>query len=258
MVAPGRWEEFANRLLPRWLRGTWMDRLWTALLHGPIELLDQDKIEAAKVGLVQHGPDDAVDYYARERQLERIEAGAGETTEALRTRAAAAWDFWTGVSTTTGLRDAIRLYTGLAGLEVYDCNEQGDDWLGGDAALADGEDDNYDNWSRHFIVIPASSHSWTRPTVGPGLVVGPGLMVGLTMTQEELSRIRRAYRRHRPSHMVGGDIYVLFDGTTAAAVLSAHDASADFSRLPLHRQMVGYQPHGMTVGPSMIVGYEFT
>lgn len=255
MVDPGRWETFANKLLPRWLRGTWMDRLWTALLHGPIDLLDQAKIEAAKVGLVEHGPDDAVDHYARERQLERID---GESTEALRTRALEAWEFWEGVSTGTGLRDAIRLYTGLAGLEVYDCNTIGDDWLSGWAPLSDGEDNNTDNWSRHFIVIPASSHSWTRPVVGPGLTVGPGLMVGLTMTSDELSRIRRAYRRHRPSHMVGGDIYVLFDGTSAAAVLSAHDASADFSRLPLHRQMVGYEPHGMTVGPSLIVGYEFT
>jgi hypothetical protein len=255
VVATGRLEAAANRLLPRWMRGGWFESLWTAVLHGPLELLDQDKVNAVNVGLVERCPADAVRYHAAERQLERL---AGESDEALRIRALEAWTFWSEMAPTGKLTDAITLYTGLSGVRVYVCNTQSDDWLAGYVPLADGEDDNTDNWTRHFVVIPASGHPWTRPVVGPGLTVGPGLMVGLTMTQVELSRIRRAYRRHRPAHMVGGDIYVLFDGTTPASVLAAHDASADFSRLPLHRQMVGYGPHGMTVGPHLIVGYEFT
>jgi hypothetical protein len=255
-VANGRWEEVALRMLPRWLRGDWMDRLWLHLIHGPLDTLDQARDDAMSCGLVEVAPDDAVPYHARERQLEQID---GESVGALRERAVDAWEFWEGVTTTAGLEAAIQLYTGLgADLRVFDCNGLSDAWLDGYVGMAGGEDQNLDNWTRHFIVIPASAHSWTRPVVGPGLEVGPGLMVGLTMTQVELSRIRRAYRRHRPSHMVGGDIYVLFDGTTATAVLGNHEQSTDFSRLPLHRQMVGYEPHGMTVGLALVGGHEFT
>lgn len=255
MVATGRLEAAANRLLPRWMRGVWFDKLWTALLHGPLEALDQDKVNAVNVGLVERCPADAVRYHAAERQLERLE---GESDEALRTRAQGAWGFWSELAPTSKLVEAVELYTGLSGITIYAFTV--DDWYLGEGHPANGGDDNNDeNWSRHVIIIPAAAHSWTRPVVGPGLTVGPGLMVGLTMTQSELSGIRRAYRRHRPAHMVGADIYVIFDAATAADVLADHDdASADYSRLPLHRQMVGYGPHGMAVGPHLIVGYEFT
>lgn len=255
-MEPGRYEDYAKRLLPKWMRGPWLDKLWTAILWGPIDLIDVDREEAAKAALVEHCPDDAVEVHARERLLEPI---VGESIAALRERVKSAWTFWSELGPTAKLQEALRLYTGLPGLRVYDCNTQGDDWLGGYAGLSDGEDANAANWSRHFIVVPKSSHSWERPAVGAGLVVGPGLMVGLTMTQTELSRIRRAYRRHRPAHMVGGDIYVDFEpGNDPDAIAALHDGSADFSRLPLHRQMVGYGPHGMTVGPTLIVGQEFT
>ena len=246
----GRWQKYAEQLLPRWLRAAWMDRLWKALLYGPIELLDDDKIEAAKVGLLSHAPQDAVDHYARERQLDRLD---GESTEQLRERALDAWTFWSELGPNYKLVEAFNLYTGLQAT-LWAARHWVDGYTGGVS-----DDDNADNWSRHWLVVELGSHPWTRPVVGPDLVVGPGLMVGVTMTETELSRIRRTYRRHRPSHMVGAELYIIFDATPGASVAAVnHAASSDYARIPLHRQMVGYVPLGMTVGPSMVVGHTYT
>ncbi|MGL4442660.1 MAG: hypothetical protein ACRCU1_03475 [Alsobacter sp.] len=207
--------------------------------------------DAANQAFIEYCADDAVPYHMRERLLEPVE---GETIAAQRVRAQGAWDFWTGVATTPGLQDTIRLYTGLSALDVWPFN--GDNvkasWVTGYVSGIN-DDNNTDNWSRHAITI-AQPHPWDVPVVGPGLVVGPDLMVGLTMTLTELKQIRRAWRRHRPAHMVGLIIYVILDGSPGEDLQTDHSA-APVVKLPLHMTAVGYPATGATVGAGLRVGH---
>ena len=195
-----------------------------------------------------------VDKHGASRLLERLDS---ESTDAYRERIVAAWDFWSGVGTATGLQDALRLYIGCDALYLFAVQPNADDWTAG-AAYSD-EDSNADNWSRHAMVI-GQPHSWVREAVGTGLVVGPDLMVGLSMTESELKRIRRIYRKHRPAHMCGIEMFILLDATDPIAVQLAHDAAdPEVVRIALGpAPMVGYLSHSMVVGSSMAVGVPIT
>lgn len=250
----GVYADFFQARLPRWLRGRWADAM-TSVVGGVFDALNSSAKDAANQAFIEYCADDAVPFHMRERLLEPVD---GETVAAQRIRAKGAWDFWTGVATTTGLQDAIRLYTGLEALEVWPFN--GDNvtaaWVTGYVAGIN-DDDNTDNWSRHAITI-AQPHPWEVPVVGPSLVVGPDLMVGLTMTRTELSRIRRAYQKHRPAHMVGLIIYVILDTTPGEDIQTSRVAATDVVRLPLHMTAVGYPATGATVGPGLRVGHAHT
>ena len=248
------YEDFFKARLPRWLRGKFADRLATVLGGGCDALVASAK-DAANQAFVEYCADDAVPYHMRERLLEPLE---GETIAAQRVRVAGAWDFWSGLGPTTALRDAIRLYTGLTALDVWPFN--GDNtasaWVTGYVAGIN-DDNNTDNWSRHAITI-AQPHPWDVPVVGPGLIVGPDLMVGLTMTLTELRGIRRAWRRHRPAHMVGLVIVVILGGKAGEDVRADHAVTADVVKLPLHMTAVGYPATGATIGPGFQVGHAHT
>lgn len=244
------YERWVLARLPRWLKGTWGEPWWRVAI-GMLDLTLEAAKQAAQSGLVEMAPADAVEAHARMRLLERL---PWETIEALRVRSLGAWDFWSGLGNTAGLRDVLRLYSGASALEVFD--QAVDGWVTNGTGASD-DDTNADNASRHVIVVP-QPHAWERPLVGPGLVVGPDLIVGITMTGAELRRIRGAYRKHRPANMIGWDIWVLFDGSAASALLADHTDSSDFIRLPLHRALVGNEHHGMTVGNFLVVGQEFT
>lgn len=246
------YEDFGQARLPRWLRGRWGDA-FTSIVFGSFDALILAAKDAAKQAFVTTCADDAVAEHGADRLLEPLD---GETTAAYRLRIQDAWTFWSELASTTKLRDAIRLYTGLDALFVYPMNADNttDAWADGFVTGPD-DDGETDNWSRHAIVI-AAPHPWTRPVVGPDLVVGPGIMVGLTMTISELSRLRRAYRKHRPSHMVGITAVVLMDATAPDDFRVDHSVTTDLVRLPLHATMVGYPHHG-TVG-QLVVGNVFT
>lgn len=250
-MARETYENWALRRMPRWLRGDALDK-FSSLVFGQFDLVYQAARSAISATFITAAPVDSIDYHGASRLLERLD---GESDEQYRTRIVGAWDFWSGLGTTTGLRDALRDYVGTTGLEVYAVNTQTDDWLGG--TLNSDEDAETDNWSRHAVVIPAP-HSWVREAVGPGLEIGPDLMVGLSMTESELKRIRRIYRKHRPAHMCGIEVYVVMDATSAAAVLADHTA-ADSVRIALGpAPMVGYLSHGMIVGATLVVGAPIT
>lgn len=233
--------------------GTWIEKLLT-VWGGAMDVYRDAAIAAVYVSLPELCPDDAVEHHARARLLARI---PGESIAALRARVLDAWNFWSNLGPTEDLQDALRLYTGLTSLVIFD--QANDDWQAG--AVADGDDANGDNASRHVIVVP--SHPYVRPPVGPDLVVGPDTLVGISMTATQLSWLRWAYRFHRPANMVGIDVWFCFGSTDANEVLTTH--GGDVTRLPLQRTMVGYQSngvggatHAMVVGPHMVVGKEYT
>jgi hypothetical protein len=248
----------------RWLRDVWHDKLWTVLFGGLDPVIDGGKVgeKCAFVSVAGHPedecPDDAVPYHGRARLMHQT---PWESLGAYRLRIKDAWSSWgnMGPKTVTvdgetyGLRDTIRHYTNLPDLEIYDLAN--DNWLGG---AGSGEDGTGTNWSRVAIVIP-QPHDWEVPVVGPGLVVGPETLVGIDMTASELSNIRRSFRDHRPAHVIGIDIYVVFDATTPAALLADRSLTTEYVRIPLGPMpLVGYVNHGMVVGQGCIVGHEFT
>jgi hypothetical protein len=250
MTVPESLEGVGFAATPPWLRGPWATKLLT-VVYGIFDVANQANREAAKLGLVAECADDAIDDHAEERMIERL---PGETTAALRLRLVDAWRTWTTSGTTLGLRTILRTYLGAPTLEVYDFAN--DAWYDG-AALTGFDDDERANWSRLALVVP-QPHPWTRPVVGPGLIVGPDLLVGITMTGSELSRLRRAFRRYAPAHMVSIGLEVIMDATSAAAHLADHATTSDVVRMPVDTGMVGYAQHGMVVGPGLIVGYRYT
>lgn len=250
-LPPETYLEAALRLMPRWMRGENFDKLWTSAF-GMFDLANSMARQAALQASIRTCADDAVPYHIRARLMEPIES---ETVDEVRDRGDGAWDFWTELGNTAGLQNALRVYMEEPGIYVYD--EASDGWITGGIGESYGDDTTADNASRLAIVVE-QPHRWEVPVVGPDLVVGPETLVGITMTRTELSRFRRVFRKHRPSHLVGTEIVIIFDSTTAADILATRDATADLIRLPLQCTMVGYQIHGMTVGPALKVGQEFT
>lgn len=256
------YEEFLRGLLPPWLRGPTAEKLTTTISFMVDAFLSAAKA-AARAHLLSDCPPDAVEHHIRARLLERI---PDEPIEALRARGLQAWTFWAElhrrrtVSAPSGLEAMLRTHLGLSGVWVFD--QANDDWQAG--AIADGDDANADNASRQAIVIE-QPHQWERPICG-AVVCGPQTLVGITMTRSELSRIRGLYRKHRPANMIGLDIWVLFDSTTAEDILGNHDATSAYDgeaiRLPLLCSLAGYQGNGahhhMQCGDLCIVGREFT
>lgn len=238
-------EDYAFRLLPRWMRGTWCDRIMVQLFGTMDGLVDASK-DAAKCGLVSECPPDALEYHGVTRLMERK---SGETDESFRLRLMDAWNHWSGSGTKSGLQAILSFYSGCSGLTIYD--ERNDSWF--DGATGSFDDSNDSNWSRLWVVIP-QPHTWTRPLVG-GVTVGPEQIVGITMTGSELSQIRRVFRKYRPAHVTGAELFVVFDSTPAANVLAGHGVTAELVRMPLHVTMVGYPIP--TVGV-LSVGYVYT
>jgi len=254
VAAPTHYADFLRKRMLAAQDGAW-GRKWVAIVGGLVDTVVAGAKQAAKSRFVADCPDDALAYHARDRMIDTID---GETYQQLRTRLLATWDTWAGMGPSLGLMVYLRDVLSLPGLYLY--SVQGPAVLGGWLAgsVGGGTDDaNADNWSRHAIVI-GDPHPWEQPIVGPDLEVGPGLMVGITMTESELSRIRRVYRQKRGAHMVGIDLFVQFDATAPSAIRAQHDITAAMVRIPLHRAMVGYPNHGMTIGPSLVVGQEFT
>jgi hypothetical protein len=248
------YEEYAFGRLRVWGRGANADKFST-VVYGIADLAKDGAFEANLVGLVKHCPTDAVEEHGRARMLEKL-SDSFESLQAFRNRCIEAWDFWAGVTTTEGLEDCLILHgeNQYNRLEVVDISNDG--WLNGYVNGSWGEDDNADNWARVNVIIP-QPHPWTIPVVGTGSICGPDTMCGLTMTSNELSNIRRTFRKHRPAHIAGIGIDVLLDSTTASDYLNDHGVTTDIVRLPLLGLACGYGAHGAQCGVA-ICGQVFT
>lgn len=244
------------RLTPIWFRGPVADKVST-VIYGMIDVLKRAVREAARAGLIETAPDDAIPYHGRARMIDPVD---GESAGSWRERLLDAWAFWGGsetvqnVSTKPGLQDALRLYMKLpTQLFVYDVLAGGDDWLSG---AGPDEDSNLELSSRLVIVIE-QPHLWEVPIFGPGLFFG-SFIWGITMTESELHRVRKYFQMFRPAHMVGLELWVIMDATSADDLRQSRAASSDFVRIPLHGQFFGYPTTGTTFGPNWIFGQAWT
>lgn len=238
-------EGWWRRRAPRWFRRQDDDvgDRWITALGGMLDLVRNGARLAARAGLVERCPDDAVPFHGTQRRIEPL--NASETIDAWRARLVDAWDHW-DCGTTAALEALLGLYAGCTATLYDQANHA---WFDKNFDAGYG-DDNGDNWSRASLVL--TGHSWVREAIGPGLEVGPETVVGLSMTGTELRRIRRVWREKRPAHVIGADLVVVLDATPAADVLADHNYSTgtyDLFAIALgpHR-LIGYQHHGMTVG----------
>ncbi len=246
------WQTWLEGRLPRWLLQPFGLR-FTSTFAGLLDAYEEGARQATLQGFVELCDDGAVEHHARARNLERL---PDETLPALRIRALGAWDFWSTIHRSTELAAYFALVLGIdeSSVTVYD--QANDDWQAG--AVADDDDSNADNAARHAVVI-TQPHPWERPEVGEDVIVSAETLLGTTMRSSELSRLRRAYQKHRPGNLVGIDAFVVFDAATAEDIRTDHEpAGVDLIRLPLHGAMVGYSHHGTIVGPTARLGRRFS
>lgn len=234
-------ERAFSEAVPQFLGGSGVGK-WGTLFGQAVGFVIDNLIEgtkqAARAGMVHLAPPDSMQAHADARLIEPYD---GETAEALRERLIAVWDHWTDSSSSSAIRDKLIAYTGATDMIVQTPAVEGINLDSGDA-------------SRIWVICGnGGTLPWTQPVVGPGLVVGPSLMVGISMTERELHRIRRLVRRYKPANLTGAEFIVSF--STTAALWAGAD---QLIRIPLQAQMVGYGSSEMTVGPSLIVGYEYT
>lgn len=260
---PFRYTDRFWNLAPPWLRNRWLSK-FGQVVAGAMDLVRFGAEEATRASLLEYEnangerrfpPDDAVPHHAAASAIDPVD---GESVGSWRERVLGRWEFWENVTRKGPFQDAMRLYMKLpTQLFVYDyilASEGGDEFQSGSGGA--GDDANLDYASRLAIVIE-QTHGWVRPVVGPGLVVGPNLMVGLSMTQNELSRLRKYFLAFRPPNCVGTDAWIIMDSTPAEDLLNDHTAAgSEVIRIPLQGQFVGYSY--MVVGGSLVVGQAFT
>lgn len=254
----GPYETFLRGLVPPTMRGKTITKIVTTI-GSTLDACNEAGQAALRAGHIETTPLDGIEPHARARLLDRW---PGETLEQLRYRASKAWEFWTTLhrrrtnERASGLETLLRDALKLSNVWVYD--QANDGWF--NAPLIVGCDSNAENASRQNVVI-GQPHPWTRPVVGPGLVIGPNLLVGITMLGDELRFLRSLYRKHRPANLIGVDAWVILDSTPPEDLVNYHDAG-EVVRFPLMVSLVGYAEggatHGMVVGPNMIVGKEWT
>ncbi len=244
------WQTWLEGRLPRWLKGTFGLR-FTSTFAGLLDAYEEAARQATLQGLVELCDDGAVEHHARARNLERL---PDETIPALRLRALGAWDFWSSIHRSAELAAYLALVLGIDASSTTVFDQANDDWQAG--AVADDDDANADNAARHAVVI-TQPHPWERLEIGDPEVIGPDELIGVTMGATELSRLRRAYQKHRPGNIVGIDVFVAFGGETAEDIRTDHKPVGDLVRLPLHAAMVGYSHHGEVIGDDAIIGRKF-
>lgn len=231
--------------------GKWATR-WGQAVGFTFDSLADGMRQGVKAGFVALAPTDAVPFHADMRLIEQI---PDETIEALRLRLLDAWDHWGLSGNAFDLAEKLKAYLkvgdGAGNLAVY--SPAFDGWATDDIATAGA--------SRLWVVIGddgSSNHCpWTQPVIGSGVAVGSGGLVGITMTEEELHRARRIFKKYRPTHMVGAELIVAFDAEPVD-ILADVDATANKVRIALQAPMIGYGSSSGTIGPATSVGVPFT
>lgn len=222
------YERWIGVNLPPWLLGEWGQKFRVAV--GGI--LDAAALgttggigEASRAHFVADAPQDALPLHLTDRWIPSV---AGETLEALRERLQEGWNGFANLGPNAGLKAFIDAATGVS-CTIYDVANDG--WLTG-YQPSNLEDDNTDNWSRFWLVIP-QPHPWSPTIFDPLLQFGPDATFGLDITQSELALLRHSVQQYRPAHMLPVEAWIITDSTTPAALKANHTVTANVYRFPL-------------------------
>lgn len=243
----GTYVDFLSGIINEPLKGPW-GKKWINVVGGLFDYSVELTKIARSCGHIVDCPDDAVPYHATERRIEPI--SDAENTAAWRERIADAWSFWSG-SSKEHIRDHLRLYLEEESIEIFTVL---DGWLDG---APSGWDTNQDFWQRFWVVVP-KPHRWEPLVVGPNTVVGPQTVVGITMTKDELSKLRH-HARKKTGHMMPVEAIVCFEpGVTAQILLEDHEpGNYEFIRIPLCAPHIGYVGANV-VGEGLVIGQMYT
>lgn len=221
------YESWLETVLPPWAQGEWGSRLRVAL-GGLLDVLALGSTggmgEAAKAHFVQTAPNDAIKLHTKDRWIHSF---PGEAAATLRGRLVNAWNTIPTLGTTDGL-EALGLELLGVPVQLYDVANDG--WLAG-YQPSNLEDDNADNWSRFWIIVP-QPHPWGVPVFGPSLLFSPAATWGLDITQSALALIRTGVATYRPAHMLPVEMWFLQDATTPTALKANHSLGSPV-RIPL-------------------------
>ena len=175
----------AEQLSPTVLRGEvpgldFGARLRDSWIGLPLDILSEWANQGVKARFFDSNtfPADALPLLGAERLIERYPADTDETYKA---RLKDAWNIWQEAGTQAGIRRQLEAF-GLRDIEF----RSNTDW---------NWDNQPDNWSRFWVILNKSGHSFEKGRIwGDGSVWGGGWTWGSTATFEEVSTIRRIIR----------------------------------------------------------------
>ncbi len=238
------WTDYIASKKPDWWNADYWGQQWNTVIGGFFDMLDRAAIEAGEQHFPHSAAEDAIPYHGRERRIPRIR---GSSLEDWRELIVDGWNVWVNSSSTAGYQELLRKYIAETTLTVFPARE----WIGFDPP--DEYDDDLDNWTRVFIVLP-KPHRFTQPVVGPPLVVDRQQLVGISMTHDELQDFRFAARPFLGAYALPVELRVYFqNGLSAGDIQLDHNPPGANIAIPLYTNQIG-QPWYNVVGPAMVVG----
>lgn len=199
-LRPKDLREYANRLVPGFLRRNWGERFIGAVAGLLSDVVIEGAYQAINVRSMRSPsfPYDGLDLMGSERMLPRFPA---EPHTTYKERLLAAWAIWQQSGTDGGI---VYLFS-LLGFAVTVKRNYNWNW-DGDAA----------NWSRFWVII--DDHDWNTDGVwdDPGTWDDGGVWDS-DATIDEVRAVRNIVHRHKPVMAICPAICVVFDPVAWAA-----------------------------------------
>ncbi|MGB0963974.1 MAG: hypothetical protein ACPGVY_14910 [Mycobacterium sp.] len=192
--------QFADRISPGWLRGTWGTRLVQGVFALSADVLSDWAVEGVRAArmLVAHSGPEALEMTGRERLMPRY---LDETDTAYAARLQDAWDLWAAAGTAAGMIAQFAA-AGWSGVEIYTSTQWPLRHVAG-------------WWSQWFLFFPEGTHSWTGPnTYGDGHTYGDGATYGSSATVGEVQRIRGILGLWKAGHEICREVVIEITGPT--------------------------------------------
>lgn len=188
---------------PRLVTGDW-ERRFLVVVGSLYDMCADGLTYATQSRFIGYAPSDGLPYMGRDRTLDR---GPNEPDDTWRSRLFAAWDSWAFAGTVNplGLIGQMVAWGYTDGVEIPVLLE----------SQHVGVPSRADYWSRFWVVVPPSCHSYT-----------------VSVPADDAAVVRRMVRAFRPGQVVcGAVVFVLTGGRlwdwNMPATWDAWDATAD-------------------------------
>lgn len=200
---------YTEHLLERAETPPWLKKDTSRILTGTIGLICDETAELMQrtiaTGLFNHPnlSTDGLDRRGRERGIPR-RPGEGNPAYALRLRDA--WDLWLSAGSRAQLIDEIQGHLGVTGVKIVAAYEW--DGVTSDAYLgtypAWGDSSELDNWSRFWVYVPDTGHSFTADGNwdDPGDWDDGGVWDFEDFNWQQVQRLRWVIDNYRPGHEI--------------------------------------------------------